>query len=502
MLAGMVLPAYTQLTVAGASTENPTVLYKGEPMLKIGPLPEVVPFAVEWGSSRFPHQRWLDWMAKNGLGYGRVYPESGWPWEEWDVDRRVIPFKTVRREGGEPIVDITKYNPAYWDNFARVIRECAGRGIILQMQLYQRVFFANRAGPQHWENNYFNPANNVNGFPAPPGAAGYGLWPAMVTDRRWREVHRQWVNHVLEGIGSNGNVVIDLINEGSFQSGNTRAWIEYTLEIIEAWERKTGNNLLVGMDFDHMYKKKDAGLEYVLAHPKLDLIICEGSEGHVVAELTAGTRKPLAEPLAAEYRKKYRKPVISTNSPGYSVHENPEVLRLYQWYSMMVKVQGVGVYAKTYPVNFDSEPVRTYARESRILLDFFGKINDYAALDLASDKIAAAPGRYKLALVSPAEAVVYLYAGGFAEQVPALQRLSLSGLPWRDGEARLELVSPVTGAAQSRDVQVRGGTIECRLPAFTGDLAIHAVRREPTPVSRKAEPPEPPAAKSGLKVRR
>ncbi len=47
--------------------------------------------------------------------------------------------------------------------------------------------------------------------------------------------------------------------------------------------------MLVGMDFDHFYKKQDPGLEYVLGNPRRDVLICEGSEGHVVKELTAGT---------------------------------------------------------------------------------------------------------------------------------------------------------------------------------------------------------------------
>ncbi|MCP5115041.1 MAG: hypothetical protein GY953_29780, partial [bacterium] len=71
------LLASAQLSIANRGSPNATLLYKGKPMLKVGPLPEVVPFAVGWGSSAFPHGAWLDWMQRYRLGYGRVYPESG-----------------------------------------------------------------------------------------------------------------------------------------------------------------------------------------------------------------------------------------------------------------------------------------------------------------------------------------------------------------------------------------------------------------------------------------
>jgi len=68
--------AEAKLTIANKRTPNATLLYNGEPMLKVGPLPEVAVFAVELGSSSFDVEQWLDWMAKHGMGYGRVYPES------------------------------------------------------------------------------------------------------------------------------------------------------------------------------------------------------------------------------------------------------------------------------------------------------------------------------------------------------------------------------------------------------------------------------------------
>jgi hypothetical protein len=469
------LSEHKTITVAHAGTENPTLLFGGKPMLKVGPLPEVVPFAVEWGSTAFAHREWLDWMQKNRLGYGRVYPESGHPWVSYNADKRLIPFEIVRWEEERPIVDLTRFNHDYWRNFARVIQECADRGIILQMQLYQRVFFQTRDDVATWETNYFHPRNNVNQFPVPRGRNGYTLWNEMVEHSEWKKIHLLWIQHILDAIGEKGNVIIDLMNEGAYKNQVTKAWIEYTLDIIEDWERTTGNDLLVGMDFDHFYKKNDPGLEYVLSHPRMELIICEGSEGHVVRDLTAGERKRIKQALAAIYRKRYSKPVISTNSPRYSVHENPDVLRLYQWYSMMTKVQGVGVYAKTYPIDFDDTNVKKYARETQILIAFFESLKDYVALKPEAVRVTQGPGKYRLTMASDKEVVVYLYTGGYGKGIVTDEQLVLNDLPIEAGKVSVMLLHPATGRKEYKTSILYNGRLSIVLNAFYEDLAVHVL---------------------------
>ncbi len=465
-----------KLTIANAGTENPTLLYGGKPMLKVGPLPEVVPFAVKWGSTAFPHQKWLDWMHEHQLGYGRVYPESGHPWVDYHADKRLFPFEIVRWEDGRPIVDLYRLNPYYWQNLARVIQECADRGIILQMQLYQRVFFQTRDDMTTWITNYFHPQNNVNKLPVPPGRNGYTLWNEMAEHDNWRKIHRTWVEHILDAIGNKGNVMIDLMNEGAFKNQVGKAWIEYTLDIIEAWEKKTGNDLLVGMDFDHFYKKNDPGLEYVLSHPRMELIICEGSEGHVVNDLTAGERKPIKEELANKYRTKYKKPLISTNSPAYSIDENPYILRLYQWSTMMKKVQGAGVYAKTYPLDFDDPKVKTYAQQSQHLIQFFNTLDNYIALRPESIQISQGPGKYRFTLASEHEMVVYLHTGKQNEKIPFGKHLVLNKLPINSGEVSVTFFHPTTGKTVNKKAAIQNARLNLTLIEFTEDLAIHLQR--------------------------
>jgi hypothetical protein len=494
-------PAAAAITIANKGTANPTLLYQGRPMFKVGPLPESPVFAVKWGSTTFDHERWLNWMAANRLKYGRVYPESGYQWMPRGVDGRVYPFKVVRWRQGRPIVDLARFNPEYWQNVARVVEECAKRGIVLQLQLYQRVYFQGRSG---WNANYFNPANNVNKFPVPekvgrlkktatnffdaligrqaPARNGYGLIQAMAEDTVWRDIHRLWVRHILNAIGDNGNVIIDLMNEGAFNKGMTKDWIESTLDIIDQWERDTGNDLRVGMDFDHLYKAflktGDAEpLEYVLSNPRLDVIICEGSESHVVPTLVAGERRePLHKDLALEFRQRYRKPVISTNSPSRGPQDDQEALQLYQWYSLMTKVQGVGVYAKRYEtLDLTSPALREYAARARILMRFFDSLNEYAALAPDSDMIVSGPGQYRLALGSSKEVALYLYTGTRRDKTRKRARLELQSLALPDGEVSIVALDPHDGHSLHWQGRVQAGALATELPTFDKDLALHIV---------------------------
>jgi len=287
--------------------------------------------------------------------------------------------------------------------------------------------------------------------------------------------------------------MIDLQNEAAYRNDMTPEWIEYTLDIIEDWEQRTGNDILVGMDYDHFYKSKDPGLENALSNPRLELIMCEGSEGHVIPELVAGSRKPISEELAIKYRKLYKKPVVSANSPCYWPNEQtikgwnpvtgPEegydptisipAVRQYQWASMLLKVQGAGVYAKSYPLDFSELKLRTYAQESRLLIDFFGSLKDYVALEISPDVVAESPVRYAHVLSAENEAVVYLHADGFKKTVTAGQVLRLQKLKMTDGSVEILLCHPATGVWQRENVPIQNGNVTINLPEFYEDLALH-----------------------------
>jgi len=484
--------SFPQIQIANKDTDNPTLLYKGTPMLKFGPLPETAIFAYDWSESSFT-KNWLDWMQKNSLSYGRIYAESGYRLgglEDNDFNAkdksRVYPFKVVRWENDLPLVDITEFNPKYWENFEKVIRECAKRGIILQLQLYQRFYFqeprkkiqddgSEETMNHRWLVNYFNPENNVNHFEIPEGNGGYGIFQAMTKNTIWKEIHHKWVRQILDAIGHNGNVIIDLMNEGSFTGSQLSVdWVEQTLDIIESWEKENDTDILTGFDFDHLIKKNDPNLDYILGNPRLEVIIGEGSEGHIVPELVAGNRSPKDRSLALEFRQKYNKPVISTNSPVFSITENIQKVHLYQWYGMMIKVQGIGVYAKEFPLDFNSPESLEYSARAKILNSFFSGIQDYSALDISSGIIEQSPCYYQLSLASGKEIIVYLHTGEMGKTVSEGEILKLSNIAFPEkSKIKIKIFHPGSGASVSKKSNLKDNSVEIVLPEFTNDIVVH-----------------------------
>ena len=232
----------SQLSIANKGTPNPVILYKGAPMLKLGPMPEVETFAFAWNSSSpvLNHEAWTAWMVANDLGYGRVYPESGYVTCEYGPEHgKLIPFIVDHWEGVRPIVDLNRLDPEYWKEFENTIRRCRERDIILHLQLYQICyFFGNRwLAESWWEKCYFHPKNNVNGhdlggWEKRSGEVnGLDFFQKALDDHPdgplWK-IHERWVLSILNAIGDKGNVIIDLINEGNHRT--PKEWFERTLD--------------------------------------------------------------------------------------------------------------------------------------------------------------------------------------------------------------------------------------------------------------------------------
>jgi len=103
-----------RLTIANKGTSNPVILYGGKPMFRAGSVGEVTLFAFPWNSSfevvkGHTHEQWAEWQKRNGMGYVRAYPESGYVWAEVGPEsEKSYPWTVVRWEEDHPVVDLTK----------------------------------------------------------------------------------------------------------------------------------------------------------------------------------------------------------------------------------------------------------------------------------------------------------------------------------------------------------------------------------------------------------
>ncbi len=89
---GLCLPLLgaEDITIRGANTDNPTLLYKQKPMLKAGPISEDRVFMYAIGSDFFDHKAWFDYMAESGFGFARVDPAHTWHEDQRDKSTKPL----------------------------------------------------------------------------------------------------------------------------------------------------------------------------------------------------------------------------------------------------------------------------------------------------------------------------------------------------------------------------------------------------------------------------
>lgn len=116
--------------------------YRGKPILLIGGSVEDNLFQIS------DLEQHLDLLASVGGNYVRCTLSSRDPGDVW-------PFE---RDAGTGLYDLEKPGREYWRRFERFLGLTAERGIIAQIELWDRFDFTR--GP--WQDNAYNPENNVN----------------------------------------------------------------------------------------------------------------------------------------------------------------------------------------------------------------------------------------------------------------------------------------------------------------------------------------------------
>jgi len=470
------------ITVRNADTDNPTLFYKGRPMLKTGPISEDRVFMYAIGSDFFDHEAWFDYMQKYDFGFGRVYAAHTWSRNQRDKDTKPLhPFEIVRyTEEGDPVVDLRKADKEYWANFAQVLTEAEKRNIVICIQLYQRWYWGNTAARKRL---FFHRHYNINGIhETDPDTVWKNMSDAYPNGKLWL-AHKKYVEEVLKAVGDHRNVMIDLMNEGAIKEGMTKEWINRTIEIIEVWEKANDRDILVGMDIDHFLQKGDEeGLRWILSHPKMELIVGEDrwiyfDTGEMIS-----------------MRAKYKKPMIWVNEKAndymetFSLCDHPNRRLHYLWLGMMTKIQTLGLYEKknhTQESLLEKPQAAELGEYNRTLMRFFeNQITDYALLRNRNDIIKKAPSvKQKVVLSSPKEFIVYLHKG-FQEKQQAGAKLELADLEMADGGVAVHFLHPNTGETSMRNAGVENSMITLTLPEFYENLVVSIADKQETTNSR------------------
>jgi hypothetical protein len=162
-----------------------------------------------------------------------------------------LPFARSGKElawDGLSKYDLTKYNTWYWSRLRQYVDLADQKGLLL---IYQHYFQHNiiEAGA-HWADFPWRSANNINNtqFPEPPPYAGdKRIFMAEefydVSNPVRRELHTAYIRQCLNSfVGNTG--VIHLV---SAEYTGPLHFVEFWLDVIEDWEKETGNSVLVGL---------------------------------------------------------------------------------------------------------------------------------------------------------------------------------------------------------------------------------------------------------------
>ena len=498
-------PIRTGLTIANPGTENPTLLYHGRPMLRIGSVSEQYFFAFPWDSSHSvfknivqTHEQWALWQKNSGMGYARAYPESGYVWTKAGPEsEKIYPWTVVRWQDHHPVVDLTTFDPTYWDEFAKTIRKCRENDIVLLIQLYQACYFlgyypggfgarVSKGELTWWQTCYFHPDNNVNQWPIGTTWPSTGLpcgmdYPQRVVEDYpngpWWMLHQTYVRKFLDAIGDQGHVIIDLGNEMGYRSEGLHCheWVEKTLDVIEQWEKQHGVDVLIGMD-EHFWFRVQGKRDWVRKHPRLEVLIAHGAKD-VLHEEGYDFKRGNTPRHPGRLRVECKKPCVSIHNQSERVKapdRHAGFQRLYQWLAMMQKVQGVASYGYG---RFIDEPAEKEQWEchTRFIMEFFHSLQDYVNLTISDDKIESAPHQchYRCMLQSAREAAVYLHTRDFGATVPAGGRLRLHKLDLPDGSVDIRILKPKDSATTKSAGRIHDGVLDVRLPTFCEDICVY-----------------------------
>jgi hypothetical protein len=149
---------------------------------------------------------------------------------------------------GKPKFDLTKFNQAYFDRLASRIADAQSKGVYVSVMLFDGNWSYSDC---HFDGNYYNPANNVNGVSISTiGGTRLGQgWGSNVHDpnnTKLMDFQKAYVRKVIDTIGSNNNVLYEISNEEWGSDANVQ-WSYQMIDYIHQYEASKTKQHPVGM---------------------------------------------------------------------------------------------------------------------------------------------------------------------------------------------------------------------------------------------------------------
>lgn len=175
--------------------------------------------------------------------------------------------------------DLNKWNPVYWEKFDACLKACEARGIIMQIEVWDRFDFSQ----EHWAISPWNPKNNINysakesglahAYPAHPWQDRQPFFHTLRGMPRYKPIltiirqhQERFVEKMLSYSLKHGNVLYCMNNETS----TPPAWGLYWMAFIRKRAAAQARRVYVTDMFDDGWKpEQSAKLRQAFDQPAL-----------------------------------------------------------------------------------------------------------------------------------------------------------------------------------------------------------------------------------------
>ena len=227
--------------------------FQGKPTLLVGGSDDDNLF--QWPDELLRAQ--LDLLASMGGNYVRNTMS-----DRHDKGFELYPF--LRLDSGK--YDLDQWNPEYWQRFDRFLKWTGERGIIVQIEIWDRFDYTDNRGADRWQKHPYHPRNNMNYSAEESGFAdrypdhpGTNRQPFFFTtpEQRNNEVilkyQRRFVDKMLSYSLKQGHVLYCIDNE----TNGEEAWATYWAQFLHTRASAAGKSIFVTEMWDDWNLKAD-----------------------------------------------------------------------------------------------------------------------------------------------------------------------------------------------------------------------------------------------------
>ena len=475
--------------------ENPRYfLFRGKPLI-------LVTATEHYGSvinRPFDFERYLDDAARHKMTMTRTFllfrelqgarnPSSPCKPESPDY---IAPFPRTgpgKAMDGEPIYDLDRWNPEFFERLQRFLTAASSRGIVVELTL-----FSNTYGDNIWALNPFRAQNNKQ-------KVGNVEWPEYLSLKDQELVRRQiaYARKIIQETSSFDNVYYEIANEpggavkGHISPAEVDEWQEKIAAAMRDEMKKLNRpHLIAGQEAFAYTPRFRFPLDKTFALPLVDIVNVHPLPNTVLGERSFQLGNfmskelmlsEMAEFCQAAYRR--RKPTVLDEDNAASMYRDPEGWTIHRKRAWTALLNGAHYDYIDFSVTVGNE-TGTPASQQGIRkwmqhLSEFMTTFDYIHSHIVPDLVTAKPKDTVASTLAVGHDDVAVYLADAREVAAAAAGAPISGtlgLTLPQGRFSVRFYSPISGM-YSPAISVTGGRpVTLVLEPFTHDIVLRITR--------------------------